>query len=203
MVAGFGGRRRSNSHALRHVLVLSAGALLATGCATPSYDAAAIEASQNGDQKTAANLAKKQVERYSGPDNCSSKTTLNCGTLALAYGSLAEYQILGGDRTSGEGSFIRAKSALNQTDKAYRPSAVAMVYRDVSEAYWKTGDRPRAIAVIKEGRTAGADEWLFSASAAKSAFEETAPPSPPAPALAPSPLSPTPTSAKPPVTAKR
>ena len=42
-----------------------------------------------------------------------------------------------------------------------------MVYRDVSEAYWKTGDRPRAIAVIKEGRTAGADEWLFSASAAK------------------------------------
>ena len=200
MVAGLGGRRCSDIHGFRHGLVLLAGALLVSACSTPpSYDAAAIEASQNGDQKKAANLATTQVERYSGPDNCSSKTTLNCGTLALAYGSLAEYQILGGDRTGGEGSFSRAKSALNQTDKAYRPSAVSMVYRDVSEAYWKTGDRPRAIAVIKEGRTAGADEWLFSASAAKSAFEEAAPPSPPPP----SPLSAKPATVVPPVTARK
>jgi hypothetical protein len=33
-----------------------------------------------------------------------------------------------------------------------------MVYRDVSEAFWKVGDRARAVAVFNEGRAAGADK---------------------------------------------
>jgi hypothetical protein len=41
-----------------------------------------------------------------------------------------------------------------------------MVYRDVSEAYWKTGDRARAVVVFNQGRAAGADGWLRNASAA-------------------------------------
>jgi hypothetical protein len=34
-----------------------------------------------------------------------------------------------------------------------------MVYRDVSEAFWKVGDRARAVTVFNEGRAAGADKW--------------------------------------------
>ena len=57
-------------------------------------------------------------------------------------------------------------------DLETRPSATAMVYRDVSEAFWKVGDRARAVAVFKEGRAAGADKWLFMSSAARAADRE-------------------------------
>ena len=63
--------------------------------------------------------------------------------------------------------FGSAKEALSLTDLATRPSATAMVYRDVSEAFWKVGDRARAVDVFNEGRAAGADEWLFMSSAAR------------------------------------
>jgi hypothetical protein len=70
----------------------------------------------------------------------------------LAYSSLAGYQILAGDKAAAESSFGSAKGALEWTDRGDRPSATAMVYRDVSEAFWKMGDRTRAIAVFNEGR---------------------------------------------------
>jgi hypothetical protein len=126
-----------------------------------------MEASDAGDQKTAISLAKKEVARFSRPDQCSRTVTLNCGTLALAYGTLAGYQILDGDKTAAEGSFISAKGALRLTDLEIRPSATGIVYRDVSEAFWKVGDRSRAVAVFNEGRTAGADKWLYMSSAAR------------------------------------
>ncbi len=126
-----------------------------------------MEASDSGDQKAATSLAKKEVARFSTPDQCSPASTLNCGTLALAYGTLAGYQIMDGDRTAGEGSFGSAKEALGLTDIEIRPSATAMVYRDVSEAFWKVGDRARAIGGVKEGRTAGADQYLYMSSAAQ------------------------------------
>ena len=128
-----------------------------------------MTASESGDQKAAIGLAKKEVARFSGPDQCSHSTSLNCGTLALAYGTLAGYQILDGDRTAGEGSFISAKGALSLTDVGIRSSATGMVYRDVSEAFWNVGDRARAVAVFNEGRAAGADKWLFMSSAARAA----------------------------------
>jgi hypothetical protein len=164
--------RRSRNFALGQSLAAAACALVAAGCSGPdsssssSYQAAAIEASQSGDQKTAVEMAKKEVAKYSSPDQCSSGSRVNCGTLALAYGSLAEYQILAGDRTAGEASFGSAKEAISLMPPDLRPSAVGIVYRDVSEAFWKTGDRPRAVAVFKEGRAAGGDSWLYAASAA-------------------------------------
>jgi hypothetical protein len=163
------------------VLAGVAGALLAAACTSPgadvSYQAAAIEASQGGDQEKAISLARKEVARFSKPDQCSPTTNYNCGTLALAYGSLAEYQILNGERTAGESSFRQAKQALGRTNPENKASATGMVYRDVSEAFWKTGDRARAVAVFKEGRAAGADSWLFWCSAAKAAEQEPAGPS--------------------------
>jgi hypothetical protein len=141
-------------------------------CADASYQEAAMKASEGGDQKAAIGLAKKEVARFARPDQCSRATTLNCGTLALAYGTLAGYQILDGDRTAGEGSFSGAKQALSLTDRETRASATGMVYRDVSEAFWKAGDRARAIDVFNEGRTAGADEWLFTSSAARAAADQ-------------------------------
>lgn len=128
-----------------------------------------MEASDAGDQKVAISLARKEVARFSTPDQCSRTTSFNCGTLALAYGTLAGYQILDGDKPGGERSFGSAKGALGWTDLANRPSATAMVYRDVSEAFWKTGDRARAVAVFKEGRAAGGDFYLFMSSAAQAA----------------------------------
>jgi hypothetical protein len=86
-----------------------------------------------------------------------SVTTPN--STALAYGTLAGYQILVGDSTAGEGSFSSAKRALSLTDLGARSSATTMVYRDVSEAFWKVGDRARAVTVFNEGRAAGADKW--------------------------------------------
>jgi hypothetical protein len=53
-----------------------------------------------------------------------------------------------------------------------RSSATAMVYRDVSEAFWTVGDRARAVAVFNEGRAAGADKWLFMSSAARAADQQ-------------------------------
>jgi hypothetical protein len=47
-----------------------------------------------------------------------------------------------------------------------------MVYRDVSEAFWKVGDRARAVAVFNEGCAAGADKWLFMSSAARAADQQ-------------------------------
>jgi len=150
-------------------LILAATCALAlTACGGgESYQTAAMEASDGGDQKAATSLAKKEVARFSTPDQCSMTAKLHCGTLALAYGTLAGYQIMDGDRTAGEESFVSAKGALSLTDPAYRASAIAMVYRDVSEAFWKTGDRPRAVAVFKEGRAAGADKYLYMSSAAR------------------------------------
>jgi hypothetical protein len=161
-----GDRRRRRSGALKRLTALAICALVAASCTTPSYEAAAIEASQSGDQKTAVSLARKEVARFTPPSQCSPSTSFNCGTLALAYGSLAEYQILDGDVVAGESSFSSAKSALSWMNSADRPSATAMVYRDVSESYWKVGDRARATVVFNEGRAAGGDGWLFTASAA-------------------------------------
>jgi hypothetical protein len=152
--------------------LLGACALALSACATPSsHQAAAIEASQRGDHKAAVHFAEKDVARYSAPGQCSGSSTFNCGTLALAYGSLAEYQILTGDKVAGDRSFGRAKDAIGRMDRADRPSATAMVFRDVSEAYWKTGDRARAVVVFNEGRAAGGDGWLTTASAAAAAAE--------------------------------
>jgi hypothetical protein len=154
-------------------VALAACASLLAACASESsYQEAALQASDGGDQKAAVSLAKKEVARFSGPDQCSRTTNVNCGTLALAYGALAGYQILDRDRAGGLGSFIQAKGALSLTDPAIRASATAMVYRDVSEAFWRVGDRARAIAVFKEGRAAGADQWLFMSSAARDAEQE-------------------------------
>ena len=158
---------------MRHFLGISACAL-AAACSSPSYEAQAIQASDAGDQKTAIRLAAKEVAKFSTPDQCSATKSLNCGTLALAYSSLAEYQILGGDRAAGESSFSSAKAALGWTDRRDRASATSMVYGDVSEAFWKVGDRARAVAVFKEGRAAGGDSYLFLVSAAKAAGHDAA-----------------------------
>jgi hypothetical protein len=169
MAAFFGGRRCGRTNALQSIVALVACALVTASCTDPSYQVAAIKASDSGDQKAAISLAKKEVARFSTPDQCSPTTNLNCGTLALAYGSLAEYQIRDGDKRAGEASFKSAKEALGWTDRGLRPGATGMVYRDVSEAFWKAGDRARAVAVFKEGRAAGGDSWLFTSSAARAA----------------------------------
>ncbi len=152
-------------------LGLSAFSFLAAACASSdsSYQADAIAASQAGNQKKAIELATKEVARYATSDECSPTKNVNCGTLALAYGSLAEYQILDGNKRAGEASFRGAKRALEWMSASERASAVGIVYRDVSEAFWKVGDRDRAMAVFDEGRKAGGDSWLYSGSAAKEA----------------------------------
>ena len=160
------GRRRGKFDALERLLGIAACALVAASCTSASYDSAAMEASGSGDQKAAISLAQKEVARFSTASQCSRTTSFNCGTLALAYGSLAEYQILDGDETAGEASFSSAKGALEWMDSANRPSATGMVYRGVSEAYWKVGNRARATLVFNEGRAAGGDSWLFTTSAA-------------------------------------
>ena len=164
-------RRCGRTSTLKSVVAVCG--LMMTACASTSYQTA-MEAYEAGDQKAAIDLARQEVARFSKPDQCSAAVHLNCGTLALAYGALANYQILDGDRAAGEASFSSAKEALSLTEIATRPSASAMVYRDVSEAFWKVGDRPRAVAVFNEGRAAGADKWLYMSSAARAA----APPPP-------------------------
>jgi hypothetical protein len=167
MAAFFADCRGGRTCAVRDVVRFAVCALAVASCSSPSDQTAAIEASDSGDQKTAIALAMKEVRKFSTPDQCSRTTSVNCGTLALAYGTLAGYQILDGDRTAGERSFSSAKGALSWTDRENRPSATAMVYRDVSEAFWKIGDRTRAVAVFNEGRAAGGDSWLFMSSAAR------------------------------------
>jgi hypothetical protein len=158
-----------------HATWLIIGAFV-TACSTnTSHQQVAMQASQAGDQKTAISLAKKEVARFSTADECSRTKNLNCGTLALAYSSLAEYQILDGDKRGGENSFKSAKEALDLIDPKQKPSAIAMVYRDVSEAFWKVGDRARAVTIFNEGRAAGGDVWLFTSSAAQLAAQEDAP----------------------------
>ena len=153
---------------LEKLVVVAACALTLTSCAgDPSYQVAAMEASNSGDQKAATDLARKEVARFSKPDQCSPKATVNCGTLALAYGTLARYQILDGDRMGGESSFRSAKQALRLTDPEFRAGATGVVYGDVSEAFWKAGDRARAVDIFKEGTTAGADQYLYMTSAAR------------------------------------
>lgn len=125
-----------------------------------------MEASSSGDQKKAITLARQDIERFAAADQCSPTVKVNCGTLALAYSTVAQYQILDGDWRAGERSFAAAKRTLPMVEPANKPSATAMVYRDVSEAYWKIGNKPRAVAVFNEGREAGADIWLYSSSAA-------------------------------------
>lgn len=164
---GGSSQRCGRRYRLEKLVVAAACALAMTACASTSYQEAALEASDRGDQKAATALARKEVARFSTSDQCSRTATVNCGTLALAYGALARYQILDGDRRAAEGSFRSAKQALGLTNLENRRSATAIVYNDVSEAYWKTGDRARAIDVFKEGRTAGADQYLYMTSAAK------------------------------------
>lgn len=163
-------------HALKNALAVVSCVLMMAACEsasdqTGSFQTAAMQASEGGNQKAAVSLAKKEVARFSEPDQCSRTNSLNCGTLALAYGTLANYQIMDGDSTAGEGSFSNAKGALSWTDPAIRSSATGMVYRDVSEAFWKVGDRARAVAVFKEGRAAGGDQYLYMSSAARAADE--------------------------------
>jgi hypothetical protein len=173
MAAIYGRSRHRAVAVLRPLLGLGMCALAASACSSaepdpaPSYQAAAIAASQSGDQKGAVELARKEVARFSSPDQCSREVRLNCGTLALAYGSLSEYQILAGDRASGESSFRSARDAIDLMDPANKPSAIGIVYRDVSEAYWKVGDRERAVEVFRAGRAAGGDGWLRMAAAAQ------------------------------------
>jgi len=148
-------------------LVVCAASLAACAGSDTSYQEQALRASEGGNLKAATSLAEKEVEKYSATDQCSSTTNYNCGTLALAYSSLAEYQILSGNLAAGERSFDRAKGTLQRVPKDNKPSATGMVYRDVSEAFWKAGDKRRAIAVFREGTTRGADEWLYTSSAAR------------------------------------
>jgi hypothetical protein len=178
------GKRRTD--VLRLVATVAMGAL-AAACASggDSYQAEAMQASDKGDLKTATSLAQKEVDKYSASDQCSSTTNYNCGTLALAYSSLAEYQIRSGDLAAGERSFDRAKGALQRVPKDNKPSATGMVYRDVSEAFWKAGDKQRAIAVFREGTTRGADEWLYTSSAAKAVAQQEGRPATPPPGTAP------------------
>ena len=178
-------RRGGRVRALASVVGAAAGALMMTACASGSYQEAAMAASDAGDQKTATSLARKEVARFDRPDQCSPATTLNCGTLALAYSTLASYQILDGDPAGGEDSFRRAQAALALTEPANRASATAIVYRDVSEAFWTMGDRARAIDIFREGRVAGADEYLYMSSAARAVEPRPAtdrPPTAPPPA---------------------
>jgi hypothetical protein len=177
MAALLGEFRGSRRYSGTHVAAVAACAMTLAACAsTSSYQPAAMEASDAGDQKKAISLATKDVERFSAADQCSASTNYNCGTLALAYGAVAAYQILDGNRAAGERSFRSAKQALSQTASDNRSSATAIVYRDVSEAYWKTGDQARAVAVFKEGRAAGGDVYLFMTSAAKAADRPPAQP---------------------------
>lgn len=157
----------------RNVAGLVACAFAVTACGSdPSFQEQALRASEGGDLKAATSLAQKEVEKYSAADQCSSTTNYNCGTLALALSSLAEYQILSGNVAAGERSFDRAKGTLQRVPKDNKPSATGMVYRDVSEAFWKAGDKRRAIAVFREGTTRGADEWLYTSSAAKAVAQQ-------------------------------
>jgi hypothetical protein len=185
-MAGLLGDR--GTHVLKLVVVGAAAALL-PACASDStsYQEQALRASESGDLKAATALAQKEVEKYSASDQCSSTTNYNCGTLALAYSSLAEYQILSGNVAAGERSFDRAKGALQRVPKDNKPSATGMVYRDVSEAFWKAGDRKRAIAIFKEGTTRGADEWLYTSSAAKAVAQQEGRPAPATPGTQPAP----------------
>lgn len=181
-MAGLLGDR--GTQVLKLVVAGAAGALL-TACAgdSTSYQEQALRASEGGDLKAATSLAQKEVEKYSATDQCSSTTNYNCGTLALAYSSLAEYQILSGNLAAGERSFDRAKGTLQRVPKDNKPSATGMVYRDVSEAFWKAGDKRRAIAVFKEGTTRGADEWLYTTSAAKAVAQQEGRPVPATPGM--------------------
>jgi|GEM_PF-688621 len=182
-MAGLLGDR--GTQVLRLVVAGAAGALLAAcaGSEGTSYQEQALRASEGGNLQAATSLAQKEVEKYSASDQCSSTTNYNCGTLALAYSSLAEYQIRSGNRAAGERSFDRAKGALQMVPKDNKPSATGMVYRDVSEAFWKAGDKRRAIAVFKEGATRGADEWLYTTSAAKAVAQEEGRPVPATPGM--------------------
>ena len=66
------GRRCGGMHALRNVVAIAAFAALLASCASSaSYQAAALQASEGGDQKAAVSLAKKEVARFSGTDKCS------------------------------------------------------------------------------------------------------------------------------------
>ncbi len=149
--------------------------VLLAGCGgAKSYDLAAMDASYSGDMDSAIGLAKKEVARFATPDQCSPARNLNCGTLALAYGSLAQYQIAAGDRAAGEISFGHARDAMGLMDPAHLPATAGVVYRDVSEAFWKAGDRARAKAVIEQGRLAGGDTWLAGSSAGQALLRERA-----------------------------
>ena len=153
-------------HSRKKLAGIVACALSMSACSSPSVQEQAMEASSSGDQKKAITLARQDIERFAAADQCSPTVKVNCGTLALAYSTVAQYQILDGDWRAGERSFAAAKRTLPMVEPANKPSATAMVYRDVSEAYWKIGNKPRAVAVFNEGREAGGDVWLYSSSAA-------------------------------------
>src|SRR5471030_2106889 len=167
-------RECSVGRVLATIIVMSALVAACGGDRPKSYDLAAMDASYSGDLRTAISLARKEVARFSTPEQCSPAQNINCGTLALAYGSLAQYQIAAVDRAAGEISFGNARDAMGIMDRAHLPATAGVVYRDVSEAFWKTGDKARAKAVIEEGRLAGGDTWLMSASAGQALLQERA-----------------------------
>ena len=106
-MAGLLGDR--GTQVLKLVVAGAAGTLLSASAGDrTSYQEQALRASEGGDLKAATSLAQKEVEKYSASDQCSSTTNYNCGTLALAYSSLAEYQIRSGNLVAGERSFDRA-----------------------------------------------------------------------------------------------
>src|SRR4051812_50196585 len=105
MATLFADRRCGRTPALRQLAWLAACAVATASCTSASYQEAALKASDGGDQKAAVDLARKEVARFSTPDQCSRATNKNCGTLALAYGALASYQILAGDKAAADSSF--------------------------------------------------------------------------------------------------
>ena len=61
-------RRCGRMHALKNVASVVACVSMMASCASASYQTAAMQAFESGDQKAAISLAKKEVARISGPD---------------------------------------------------------------------------------------------------------------------------------------
>src|SRR5471032_2850584 len=109
--------RECNVGRVLATIAMSALVAACGGDKPKSYDLAAMDASYSGDMTSAISLAKKEVARFSTPEQCSPAKNINCGTLALAYGSLAQYQIAAGDRAGAEISFANARSAMSIMDR--------------------------------------------------------------------------------------
>ena len=60
---GGSSRRCGRTHTLKSVVAVAACGLIVTACASTSYQTAAMKASEDGNQKAAIDLAKKEVAR--------------------------------------------------------------------------------------------------------------------------------------------